>query len=278
MTVMQQVPKMTTRELMARLERHYVKPSEPLPGGVFIPECGWNGTGGTSRADALYVGFTSTSGRILIGHEVKVSRADWQHELDQPGKADAWHDQCHQWYVVAPSVEIVPPETVPEGWGLMVPSTRTKTRMQVVVKAQTWRRTPSWDAVRSIMSRQDTLRAQVIGAARQKYEQESRQAIQEAEREARARGLARTDPAGAQALEIVAEVQRRLGHWPQVEQALVVDAIVDAMMVGQVTRQARNEIRSLIATVGAMAEPMRNTARQLAKIEAPGFDPSKGLF
>ena len=83
----------TTRDLMARLERHYIPAGRPMPGGVFLPEVGWNATGGTSRADALYVGFTSASGRILIGHEVKASRSDWLTELRKPGKADGWADQ-----------------------------------------------------------------------------------------------------------------------------------------------------------------------------------------
>lgn len=77
---------MRTDGLLERLERHYIKPGEPLAGGVFLPEVGING-GGSSRCDAIYVGFTSTSGRMLVGHELKVSRADWRRELDQPGKA-----------------------------------------------------------------------------------------------------------------------------------------------------------------------------------------------
>jgi hypothetical protein len=164
---------MRTDELLARLRRHYIKPSDPLPGGVFIPECGWNGSTG-GRVDALYVGFTSTSGRILVGHELKVSRADWRHELDQNGKADAWHDQCHAWYVVAPSTEIVPPDELPDGWGLLVVDARTTTRLKCVVKATRRTVTPSWNATRSIIARQDTLRAQAIAAHQQKADQEAR--------------------------------------------------------------------------------------------------------
>jgi hypothetical protein len=154
------VEKMTAKTVLERLQRHYIKPGD-LPGGVFVPECGINGSGGQSRADALYVGFTSTSGRLLIGHEIKVSRADWRKELDSAGKADFWADNSHAWYIVAPGPEIVPKEELPDGWGLMYPNPRTKTRMNVVVKATVHRdRIPSWDAVRSIMARVDTLRAQ----------------------------------------------------------------------------------------------------------------------
>ncbi len=152
----------TTADLMTRLQRHYIKPSEPLPGGIFVPEVGQNGSwGASSRCDAVYVGFTSTSGRILVGHEVKASRSDWLHELAQIHKADAWADQCHEWWLVTvPGV--VHDGELPAGWGLMVPGPST-TRMKVVQRAQQHlERVPSWDAVRSIMARQDTLRQTAI--------------------------------------------------------------------------------------------------------------------
>lgn len=166
-----------TSELLARLERHYIKPGAPLPGGIFVPEVGRNGLA-QSRCDAIYVGFTSTSGRLMVGHELKVSKADWQRELDAPGKADLWHDACHEWWVVAPSADIVDPETLPPGWGLMVPSGRSKTRMQTVVKAA--RRDdhqPPWWAVRSVMARRDTLRAAAIAAAREKARDDMRREL-----------------------------------------------------------------------------------------------------
>jgi hypothetical protein len=156
---------MRTDELMARLRRHYIKPGENLPGGVFLPECGWNGPGGVRQVDALYVGFTTTSGRLLVGHELKISRADWLTELKTPGKSDDWADQCHEWWLVVNDPTIVHPGELPAGWGLMSPG-RSKTRMEVHTAADRKPRThaPSWDAARSIIARQDTLRAQAIGA------------------------------------------------------------------------------------------------------------------
>lgn len=152
-----------TQDLMARLQRHYIRPGQDLPGGVFLPEVGENGGWGSGRrCDAIYVGFTSTSGRLLIGHEVKASRTDWLNELSNLSKADTWADQCHEWWLVtAPGV--VKDGELPAGWGLMLPGT-SKTRMSIHTRAlrHTGRR-PSWDAVRSIIARQDTLRAQAIG-------------------------------------------------------------------------------------------------------------------
>lgn len=175
----------TTKDLLERLQRHYIKPG-PLPGGVFVPECGING-GAQTRADALYVGFTSASGRILIGHELKVSRADWRKELDTAGKADFWADNCHAWYIVAPSLDIVPKEEVPHGWGLMIPNSRTRTRMDIAVKATVHAdRHPAWEATRSILARLDTLRAQHDYAVEKAAQEKARKRAEEDIERARA--------------------------------------------------------------------------------------------
>lgn len=151
----------TAKDMLDRLERHYLKAGAPLPGGMLIPEV-THGRQGGRRCDALFVGFTSASGRILVGHEIKVSRSDWLHELDQTGKADTWADECHAWYVVAPDESVVRPEEVPHGWGLLL-ATGARTRLTVKVKATVHAdRQPSWTATRSILSRVDTLRAETV--------------------------------------------------------------------------------------------------------------------
>lgn len=117
----------TTSELLARLQRHYIDPSRDTPGGVFITEVGSNGsTAIATRCDALYIGFTTASQRILVGHELKISRSDWLAEIGRKtGKADAWADQCHQWYIVVPHSSIVHDGELPDGWGLVTPAGET---------------------------------------------------------------------------------------------------------------------------------------------------------
>lgn len=170
-----------TKHLLAQLRRHYIKPGQTPAGGVFVVECGLNGNQGTSsRCDALYVGFTSSSGRLLVGHEVKVSRADWRRELSKPGKADTWADQCHSWYVVAPSVDIVPPDELPLGWGLMVPSRRATSRMEIKVPATVHAdRVPSWHITRSVLARLDTLQSCEVAAIRRTATDEARRELDE---------------------------------------------------------------------------------------------------
>ncbi|MFF2054133.1 hypothetical protein ACFVU2_21180 [Leifsonia sp. NPDC058194] len=58
----------------------------------------------------------------LHGHEVKVSRSDWLTELRDPTKAEAFKRYMHHWWLVVPRRDIVKPDELPEGWGLMVKS------------------------------------------------------------------------------------------------------------------------------------------------------------
>lgn len=158
---------MTAGELLERLQRHYIAPGTPMPGGAFLPEV-THGRAGGRRADAIYVGFFSSRGRFAVGHEIKVSRADWLHELDQAEKAEVWATECHAWYVVAPSIEVVHPNELPHGWGLMLPG-RSKTQMQIVVKAKVHEdRQPSWEATHAIVQRMDSLRMRAESKAIEK--------------------------------------------------------------------------------------------------------------
>lgn len=55
----------------------------------------------------------------LHGHEVKVSRSDWLHELKQPDKAEAFKRYMDRWWLVVPDASIVKPGELPEGWGIL---------------------------------------------------------------------------------------------------------------------------------------------------------------
>ena len=180
--------------MVARLRRHYLQPG-PLPGGVFAHEVQANGhlgLTGNRRCDAIAVGFTTASGRRMIGHEIKVSRGDWLAELSKVGKADWWADACHEWWVVAPSVDVVHPEELPHGWGLMVVSTRTTTRLDKVVRAAVKDpHDPPWEAVRAFLARCDTLRAQTEHAHRAQVEQQVRDESAKREQQQREAGRAR---------------------------------------------------------------------------------------
>lgn len=178
--------KMTAKQLVERLRASLVKPGDDMPGGMFMTEV----TLGARRIDGLYCGFFGSRGRFLRGYEVKVARSDWLAELDQPAKAEAWEQNVHEWWIVAPDTTIVRPEELPPGWGLLVPdpNPRTKTRMLTVVKAARHEdRQPSWEAVHAIIQKADTERMRATGERVRALQAEHREALE-------------------------AEVQRRLSH------------------------------------------------------------------
>jgi len=92
------------------------------PEWAFIPQVR-NGTGylkTVRTADALAIGLWPSRGLHLHGFEIKVNRGDWIRELKNPEKAEEMAQFCDFWWIVAPQ-DIIKPEEVPAGWGLMVP-------------------------------------------------------------------------------------------------------------------------------------------------------------
>lgn len=251
---------LSTPELLARLQRHYIKPGAPLPGGVFLPEVGWNPAGGASGhdggCDAIYVGFTSTRGRILVGHELKISRSDWLAELNKAGKADPWADQCHQWWLVVSSPAIVRTGELPPGWGLMTPGP-SRTQMEILVQAGTKREhTPSWLAVRSIMARQDTLRAEALKEDRLKAREDARKSLRKCvdEKAVLQRELQASETARVLVRAVQARRALRLDDVDVDTDHELIDAICEVLegrrLMDQLRRLANERLRGL---TGAMA-------------------------
>lgn len=89
---------------------------------------GWSS--GHAQRIADYVVWDTYGEAQLIGHEIKVSRADWLAELRTPAKAEAWRRYCHLWYLVVPDLSIISGD-LPEGWGLMAPDSTGKLRVKV---------------------------------------------------------------------------------------------------------------------------------------------------
>ena len=174
--------KITAAGLLQMLRDHHglTGPSDQWAGGTLVPEVSANGPFGDGRrADAVYVGYTAASGRCLIGYEIKTSRADWRREIARAAdKADQWADQCHEWWIVVSHPAIVKDGELPHGWGLMSPPTGGDHLMTVHTRAERKREhQPSWDALRSIMSRMETLRASTIKNQLWQIEQEKRRTI-----------------------------------------------------------------------------------------------------
>lgn len=122
----------TARTMTEMLRRHYL-PENREPGGIFAPEIQAPAT--SRRADLIWQGVTA-SGRELIGHEIKVTRADLLAELADPAKSDPWMRYCDRWYLVVSSLDLIEGLDLPPAWGVMSPPSGRRTRsMTVSIKA-----------------------------------------------------------------------------------------------------------------------------------------------
>ena len=84
-------------------------------------QCGFGGYGDDRlrTVDALAVDLWPSSGHLIHGFEVKVSRSDWLAELKDPEKAEAFKPYCDHWWLVAPAQVVR--DDLPRGWGLLSP-------------------------------------------------------------------------------------------------------------------------------------------------------------
>jgi len=69
-------------------------------------------------ADAIAVDLWPSTGNLIHGFEVKVSRSDWLTELRDPEKANAFRPYVDHWWLVVSDTAIVR-DDLPDGWGLL---------------------------------------------------------------------------------------------------------------------------------------------------------------
>ena len=123
---------------LRRMLRHtYAPPDDPHEWALWFEATLDDGR----RVDAVACNLWESRGRVIRGHEIKVTRADWLAELRDPGKADGGFRACDEWYVVAPPGVVLPAE-LPAGWGLMEPA---RTRVSITVKPPARRGEPGRD-------------------------------------------------------------------------------------------------------------------------------------
>lgn len=81
------------------------------------------------RCDGVAIGMWESTGRLIQGFEVKVSRSDWLREVKDVTKADHFIEQCERWWLVTGDISVAKPEEIPEAWGWMN-ATKTGLRIQ----------------------------------------------------------------------------------------------------------------------------------------------------
>jgi len=124
----------TAVEMKDQLRRHFL-PQDNYDefgdaGQLFTTEL--TAPNSTRRADVIHAALWGSRGNGIDVVEIKVSLSDFKAEIKQPAKAEAWWPYCNRFWIAAPSIDVAPPELLPEGWGLMVPT--SKRRFKVVVK------------------------------------------------------------------------------------------------------------------------------------------------
>lgn len=123
---------LTDRDLLGMLRRHYLPENRPAA-GVFAPEI--ESPDRKRRADLIWMPVTTAAdGKGIVGHEIKVSRADVINELADRLKADAWIRHCRQWYLVVADPRLVDGLDIPDQWGIMAPPSGRRTRSMTIVR------------------------------------------------------------------------------------------------------------------------------------------------
>jgi hypothetical protein len=126
--------KYTERDMLDALARRYTQRSQGSNDRWIRAEHVRNGVGfygyneatgrcndwaGLRTADFIAIDTYESKGLEVHGHEVKVSRSDWLHELADPTKAEAFRQYCNRWWLVVPDASIVRPGELPAGGGLL---------------------------------------------------------------------------------------------------------------------------------------------------------------
>lgn len=101
--------------------------------------------GNTGACDFLAINTFQGRGMELVGHEVKVSMADWKKELAEPEKAERFARYCRRWYVAVPSALAAKiKDDVPPAWGLLSLSDRGRVTETIKAKARKPDPVPEW--------------------------------------------------------------------------------------------------------------------------------------
>lgn len=270
--------KVTATDLLDMLRRHHglTGPAQEWAGGTLVPEVSPNGPAtDTRRADAVYIGYTAASGRCLIGYEIKTSRSDWRREIARAAsKADQWADQCHEWWIVVSDPAIVKDGELPQGWGLMSPPGGTDHRMTVHVRAhRKIDHTPSWDALRSIMARLETLRASTVKQQLWQIEIDVRRQVQA---ELNADFAKRCGPDAAELHRRIGLIEQALGvqfHWDDrclfrgVNIADLARIAAAARQYGDISAAAQAITAPTRVTIGSILAGLDHLQRELDELQ-----------
>ena len=259
----------TSSDVLDLLRRHYLPEGRPA-GGLFAPEI--QSPDGRRRADLIWVP-TSMAGRRadnIVGHEIKVSRSDVITELNDPTKADSWAQFCTRWWLVVTDPALIEGLPIPEMWGVMAPPSGRRTRSMTIVRNAP-RLTPTGDMAEVVtrltaymVNRVETR----VGEAEREvvWRQKTIERLNAQIADMRLNGEFGSVSPHAKRLQgilsAVADRTRKVGWWVQEsDDEAVIDALVDHALTRTVCRNARRDVKRLLASID---DPMKITREQLA--------------
>lgn len=263
-----QTQNISTQELNEALHAHYVKPEDRISsagaGAIYLNEV--TAPRSNRRADAVYMGLWDSrgAGRIEVC-ELKVSRADFRRELDKPEKAEAWWPYCNVFWIVAPSVDVAPPEELPDGWGLMVPGGRGGRRFKVIVKPKEHEAALTIDLLITLLKCTETIKTNSLRQLSDKMYRESREREQQIRRE---RGA--YSEKDRRRLDLLDELEKALGmelsDYPwrnQISPEAAAEGLVEFMQGKAAVAKAREDAESAVKALERVSNDVAEQATRL---------------
>lgn len=256
-----------TASLLKTLRDHYEPPNK-MPQGLFIEEIA--SPDGTRRADALFIP-TTVSGRhseTIIGHEIKVSRADLMRELEDPTKMDPWAKYCTRWWLTISDPAIIDrlSLSIPSAWGIMAPPSGRRTRSMTIIREAPLLQPIQDGAIAQrlaayFMHRMEVRRSDAeLKAADLTYENKQLKRTIDQLNPLAPVGQPAPIPASVQrAARIIEQVEAEarnsnnaLGQWVSIPDAYIVGAIIDAAGTRLAAQQIRGRLNQISAGIAGI--------------------------
>ncbi|MGW8431529.1 hypothetical protein ACWGJ9_10600 [Curtobacterium citreum] len=288
--------RLNAKAVIELLRNHYIAPHKPA-GGYFCPEL--PDPADKRRADLIWVPTTWQERGQIIGHEVKVSRADVVAELNDPTKADAWARYCDQWWLVVSDPSLIDGLDIPEHWGVMAPpSGRQRRRMTVLKDAPTLKPAEKTLALANVLARLLNTGDDVF-TRMNRLEKERDAAVSNAAHYKDANERLNEQMRGTTArpwemerlIQVMDEVEKRTKNhthkyrWLHAEPSTVAVAILDMELLKRRTLDLRRQIDARLDAFQRALEPPEVTAivdgldalskrvqRDLDRLDAPVVD------
>jgi hypothetical protein len=188
------------------LTDHFVDPKDPTS-GVVLREV--TAPASQRRIDLLAISLWSSRGYGIDAVEIKVDRADFLREIENPAKAEPWWKCSNRFWIAAPSTAVADPNVLPPGWGLLIPGKGR--RFKVVVKAAERQLEVGMPLFAAILGRHVNDSANQYRRRLADYRDQADRDRQEELRQLHEKFAAEGDPEVRHALKLIREVEEASG-------------------------------------------------------------------